>query len=345
MISKTQKQILKIIILLFLIILSINIVYSITASPNRPILDTSNPIPNIQLVSDETGLWANNNMVYSSVYIWSSTKNTTDFQELEKIGIKNIFLHEEVFIQASKSNTSQQELKKWLKEANQHNIKVHIWLNCFHTTNGWIHPHTNEGNLRKKEVLANIVKYLDFYQPYVHGIHLDYLRYQKNAFNTPGGYENAANNITDFTKQVKFTIKNINGSIIISGALMIDEVNNNKQDGYYYGQDYSEMAKYLDVIVPMIYTDSPEFIKHTIFNISQDVTGTGVQIWPAIATYSVENNTFLDYNHLDSSIQACLAGGSQGYVLFREALISDEVKNSNGFITMRNLNFFERLIA
>lgn len=339
MISKTQKQFLKIIIL---IIFLTTLLTSITLlTYQRPILQDNT----ITLIPDKTGIWTSNNEIHSSVYIWSSTKNKTNLEQLEKIGIKNIFLHEDVFIQASQSSPKEKELKIWLKEANQHNIKVHIWINCFHTTtDGWIQAHTTEGETRKKEVLNNITQYLKTYQPHIQGIHLDYIRYQKDAYNTPGGYENAANNITDFIKQTRTTIKKQNPTIILSGALMIDEVNNNKEDGYYYGQDYSEMAKYLDVIVPMIYTDSPEFIKHTLVNISQDVTGTGVQIWPAIATYSVENNTFLDYTHLDNSIQASLVGGSQGYVLFREALISDEVKNSNGFNTMRNLNIFERLI-
>ena len=44
-------------------------------------------------------------------------------------------------------------------------------------------------------------------------------------------------------------IAKINPNLIISAALMPETISSEK----YYGQDYSVMSRYLDVVVPMIY--------------------------------------------------------------------------------------------
>ncbi len=187
----------------------------------------------------------------------------------------------------------------------------------------------------------------------INGIHLDYVRYSgvaqygNAAYQQPGGLNAAVNSITSFVANVHSTIystNNLNVSnkpyISLSAALMPEGSLND----YYYGQNYTQLANYLDFMVPMIYKgnygydsstgtsssgkNGTDWIGSTVAYIVSQTNGTPV-VAGLQAYRSDDNTTPLSAEELQNDIDAAINNGSSGYVLFKYGLISSDFININ----------------
>jgi len=159
----------------------------------------------------------------------------------------------------------------------------------------------------------------------VNGIHLDYVRYPGTAYKYTGG--TAA--ITNFVARVNTAIKSANSNVALSAALMPETSAN----AYYYGQDYSQLANYLDFLVPMVYKGSygkdSNWINTTTTYIVNQAHGTPVIV--GLQTYISENNLRpLSATELEQDIAKALINGD-GYALFRFGLIDASYLSGSDF--------------
>lgn len=179
-------------------------------------------------------------------WVYASDMYNLNLSELQCCGVSDIFLNYGAF-----NRYNQSDVETWISQANNHEIKIHIWTQIFFD-GGWVRPVKN-GAVNQEffdNKTAELVKYANVKG--VSGIHYDYLRFSGSAYynNTaeqnPGGMEA----ITLFVNQSTTAIRNVNPNIVISAALMpeIDYL----APGY--GDNYTEISRYMDAIIPMVYT-------------------------------------------------------------------------------------------
>ena len=170
----------------------------------------------------------------------------------------------------------------------------------------------------------------------IDGINLDYLRYPGTAYK----YSNSAQTITSFVKSVYNSVKSINSSVAVSADVMPE----GKMNTYYYGQNYAQLAKYLDFMVPLVYKGSygytsskgtsssgkngTAWIGNSIAYIVNQANGTPV-VAGLQAYRSDKNTTAIPLNELQNDIKAALNNGASGYSLYKYGRITEDFfKNS-----------------
>ncbi|MCL2116248.1 MAG: putative glycoside hydrolase [Methanobrevibacter sp.] len=260
----------------------------------------------------------------NAIWVNSGDMKGINFDALRKHSIGNIFIHEDIF----KNKTS---ALNWISTANNNSIKVHVWFTCFYNTSSksWINPINTNTKTYNQAYFNTIIARAKEYASYngVAGIHLDYLRYPGSDKISPGpaysySYSNGVsgvNAITEFTKQLSTSVKGVNNKLILSAAVMPETTNNAK----YYGQDCSQLGKYLDVICPMIYKGNYKQNTSWIQNTTQwFVKNSGnAQIWGGIQTYRSDSDlTNLSPSELDADKKAVMDGGADGFACFRWGL-------------------------
>jgi hypothetical protein len=105
---------------------------------------------------------------------------------------------------------------------------------------------TSTGGINTTLLNSDIQEAIEYASiPGIRGINLDYMRYPGTAYK----YTNGTQAVTYFVTQLVSAIKNVNSSLLVSGSLMPETTNG----AYYYGQDVTQLGKYLDILVPMIY--------------------------------------------------------------------------------------------
>ena len=205
----------------------------------------------------------------------------------------------------------QSAVESWIASANKLGMRVHIWMQAFYDGD-WINPvkngAVNQAFFNKK--ITEAKKYANIKG--VAGVHIDYLRYPGNAYNTNGG--TAA--INEFVKQITSAIHGVNPNLIVSCAVM-PETTDNK---YYYGQDMSVISKYMDVVIPMIYkgnyNSGTNWIKTTTKWFVDN--SQGAKIWGGLqGYYSDDNVAKLPASEIKADSQATLNGGASGVIIFR----------------------------
>ncbi|KAF5079982.1 putative glycosyl hydrolase domain protein [anaerobic digester metagenome] len=164
----------------------------------------------------------------------------------------------------------------------------------------------------------------------VDGVHLDYIRYPGTAYK----YSGSTSAITSFVARVQNTVKAVNSNIKLSAAVMPEGSSNS----YYYGQDYSQLSKYIDFIVPMIYKGNYGYSYANGVN-KNGANGTawiasktawivqhsnGIPVLAGLQTYRSDANSsaLVPANELKNDITAVENSGAFGYVLFRYGLSS-----------------------
>ncbi|KZX15402.1 putative glycoside hydrolase [Methanobrevibacter filiformis] len=254
-----------------------------------------------------------------SIWVRGGDMYSIDFNKLKANGIGHIFLNDFAFTSHGKTKTS-----AWIKEATKRGLKVHIWVQSFNEDDKWINP------VNKKTKSYNTIYFSKFYKKiksyvkvkYVAGIHLDYLRYPGTAYKY--NYSNGVsgvNAINKFTKGVFKVVKSENPKLILSAAVM-PETNSNIK---YYGQDTKTLCKYLDVIVPMIYSgnygEGRKWITSTSKWFAQN--SGSAEVWGGIQTYKGDNDlSKRSILTLSKDSKAVLSGGSEGVAFFRWGLMN-----------------------
>jgi len=261
--------------------------------------------PSYNLTANKNGVW-----------VHSGDMKNVNLDSLSRYGIKNIFLHENVF-------KNRNEAISWIQQATAKGFKVHIWFSTFFNASSkkWTNPIVN-GALNQNyfnRVISRAKSYASIKG--VAGIHLDYLRYPGSAKNkasifTYGKGKKGADAITEFVRQVSVATRSINKNIVLSAALMPEK----GIAATYYGQDAPKLGKHLDILIPMVYKGnyktSPSWIRSTT-KWYKDNSG-GAEVWGGLyGYYSDSNLNRLSVAELTTDCKAVLNGGGDGIAIFR----------------------------
>lgn len=264
--------------------------------------DSSNSSVKIQNATQAAG-----DEIYNNVHgIWLSVDDVkkVSADELKKSGITD------VFVKANRISTPLYPtvLKSILEKLKGSGIRVHAWITCFVDQNGnWIDPNNSK---TKNSILKSITDITKNYD--VDGIFLDYVKYPGTAYKHAG----ATNTITSFVASVYKTVKSIKPKIAVSAALMPEGAVNS----YYYGQDYGQLSKYLDFLVPMIYNGNYNENTNWIANKTSWIVkhSNGKPVIAGLQTYRSDKNlTVIPASEIKTYINSAVSNGASGYALFR----------------------------
>ena len=245
--------------------------------------------------------------IYNNVHgLWLSVDDVKNINagELKNSGITDVFVKANRISAPLYSST----LTSILQKLKGSGIRVHAWITCFVDINGnWIDPKDvkNQNNIIK--TITDITKNYK-----IDGIFLDYVRYPGTAYKTAG----ATNTITSFVAKVYGTVKSIKPKVAVSAALMPEGAVNS----YYYGQDYTKLTKYLDFLVPMIYSGNYNQNSNWIINTTKYIVAhsNGKPVIAGLQTYRSDKNfTVIPAAEIRTNINSTVKGGASGYALFR----------------------------
>ena len=259
-----------------------------------------------------------NNVRYSSTKInvcirayWINT-GTAELNRISVRALKNSGITD-LFVLIDKNNP-EGSLKPYVKAFAGSGIKLHAWVNCFKSNGKWFDPaDAARTNILFKKIITIAYKYN------IDGIHLDYVRYPGTAYQHP----HPADTITYFVKRIYNNIQYINNKkiqgkhkIFLSAALMPECGSNS----YYYGQDYTKLAPYLNYLMPMIYKgnyhQNTDWIGTTTKYIVAHAGGRPV-IAGLLNYHSETDYSPLPKSELSLDIRTAINNGSFGYVLFK----------------------------
>ncbi len=347
--------------------------YASNSSDSRMKTNSSN-LTNVQNSTDAAG-----DELYKNVRgIWLKAEDVDklNINEIKKAGITDIFIKSNILSAPSYKSV----LTALLKKIKGTNFRIHAWITCFKDANdNWIDPqgkysytvkvpdkkikykvwykswYKYNGKWKYKWKYYYAYKYTYKYQTKygyntskinslissisdivknydIDGINLDYVRYPGNAYKSSGS--TAA--VTSFVQKVYDAVKSIKPKVAVSADLMPE----GKMNAYYYGQNYTQLAKYLDFMVPMIYkgnygynsstgTNSngksgADWIGSTVKYIVSQANGTPVIA--GLQTYRSDKNVkAIPASELQSDIKAAGDNGASGYALFRYGLMDGKL--------------------
>ena len=265
---------------------------------------------------------------YTNVHgIWLRAEDAGNItvNELKKANITDIFVKANLVSTPTYSSVLSSIITKFQNSG----IRIHAWITCFQDINGnWINP----ANTTQQTTLLNAIKKI-VTNYNVDGILLDYVRYS-GAGNSIAGTNGTAT-ITSFVQKAYNAVKSVKPKVAVSSTVMPEGAAN----AYYYGQNYTQLAKYLDFMVPMVYKG----------NYGQNTTWIGTSIKyivdhaggkPVIAglqTYvSSYDKTPLSASELNADVKSAVSNGASGYALYRYGLISKDFLSPPSF-TISNI--------
>ncbi len=256
------------------------------------------------------------------IWIRAEDAGNITLGELKSANITDIFVKANL----ASTPTYQSVLSNIITKFQNSGIRIHAWITCFQDANGnWINP----ANTTQQTKLLNAIK--DIVKNYnINGIFLDYVRYSGVGNNTAG--TNGTATITSFVQKVNNTVKSIKPKVAVSATVMPEGATNAKT----YGQDYTQLAKYLDFLVPMIYKgnygQNTTWIGTTTKYIVDHAGGKPVIA--GLQTYvSSYDKTPLSAYDLNADIKSAMSNGASGYALYRYGMISKDFLTPPSFTT------------
>ncbi|MCC7553854.1 MAG: hypothetical protein KO202_05090 [Methanobacteriaceae archaeon] len=281
---------------------------NINLNPNTYILTVIHPETNLMRsytvkVLPQQTISKNSN----GYWVFGRDMHNINLQEFKDNGIGNIFLN---FYAVTLYG--QAGVEEWISQATLYNINVHIWMQVFYE-GGWISPVNPDGSYKYNffnQKINEAVSYANIRG--VSGIHLDYLRFPGTASNYPTG----TGAINEFTRLFSEKLNSINSNLILSAAVMPETSSNIR----YYGQDISQLGKYLDVLTPMIYKGNYNAGSGWISSTTQWFVknSPNAEIWVGLQGYNSDNDIKpLSKQELFNDASTAINAGASGAVIFR----------------------------
>lgn len=246
------------------------------------------------------------------IFVRYQEMSKVNFQTLKNNNISTIFLN-----YGATFYLNQSSIESWIKTANNYGINVSIWAQICFNNSKWYNPLTNNGEINTTLLNQKIAQVTSFAKiAGVNGIFLDYIRFGGDAYNFNNGSISASESINYFVSQLTNAIKKVNGNLIVSGAIMADT-----QGVYYYGQNVSSLSKYLDIVIPMIYSQNNDYVsKMTKYYVNLSNT---TSVWTAVRTYVSETNTTaLPVDVIENQTSVVNSSGANGVAYFRFGLMN-----------------------
>ena len=262
---------------------------------------------------------------YARTAVWAWGSHLSDLvdndgakmRELKDKGYDHILMNYAGF---EKKNLRQQAIR-FIRLADEIGLVVHVWLQCFYD-GGWISPIDDDKKAYKEEVFERIrneaTAYLEDWG--VKGVHLDYIRFggtaQKHNWTTEVNSVNAVNRCC---REIREICDGYNEGLVTSAALMPEP--NSSQ---YYGQKPADMAKYIHILMPMIYRygsynfSDDTFKDRSNYYADQAAKSGGVS-WSGIQTYDAKT-VGMTPEAMRKDIDLMAQTRCSGIVLFRYQL-------------------------
>lgn len=252
-------------------------------------------------------------------WVWSSYASTINIASLKNQGFTDIY----ILTKGSAGKLYYSALQTVINKAKGTGVRVHAWIVCFKddskSSTGWIDPKNVEYQNYLLNIITTITKNYN-----VNGIHLDYVRYSGLASKNRAAYQqtpHGAITITDFVSKVYQKVKSIKSYVAVSAVLKAEIAASRE----YYGQDYGEMAKYLDLMIPMIYKSSygkdTAWIGKTTKYIVEKSNGTpvlaGLENYRLSPTFQPLYTLGLNYD-----MKIAKSNGAYGSVIFRYGIVT-----------------------
>ena len=249
-------------------------------------------------------------------YILGKEMKKVDLNKLASQGAGDLFLNYYAITLHGKN-----AVENWIGNANKLGMRVHIWQQVYYTSSeGWVNPVSGGSSYLEKQI-NEALSYAKIKG--VAGVHFDYLRYNGNAYKTSG----AADAINNFVKKVSSAIHGVDSNLIVSCTLM-PETGNLK---YYYGQDYSVISSYMDVVIPLIYKGTYGKNSNWVYDTAKWFVDNseGAKVWVGLQGYYSDNNLAkLSASDLTSDVQKAVNANSDGAIIFRYSLTNPVNFNS-----------------
>ena len=262
-------------------------------------------------------------------------------QEWAQKGIGHVMLNEAAFWRTDLYGID--DVYAFAAECRKYGVKPHVWIQCFSRNKKWTFPVDEDTMTLKQEYFDDMVQRAEGYiKAGFEGIHLDYIRFCGNAekFNCPDKGLTAVGVVNECCRQIHDAVKAINPDAIVSAALM-PEISSESR----YGQRPSEMAQWIDVLIPMIYRYD-YYGENKTTQWAEELTKwfvenkANAQVWVGIQTYSVNVEEKrsgvqgggvypLDADAILHECQILKDSGADGVVLFRHGL--GTLPDLNGF--------------
>lgn len=178
-------------------------------------------------------------------WIWGTTVRELGIERVLKlskdIGIKDLFL----LVKSVSGIVNFSILESIGKHAIDHDLRIHTWIVCFEDKSvGSITPEDEEYRKYLLTIIEDAVTH-----EYVYGVHLDYVRYKGNAYDK-WVY------VSSFVKEVRDLVKSYSQNIVLSIASKAEDYSSKEallRSALFYGQNYLDLAKYVDLFIPMTY--------------------------------------------------------------------------------------------
>ncbi|MFA6858227.1 MAG: lamin tail domain-containing protein [Bacteroidales bacterium] len=258
----------------------------------------------------------------TAVWVWRSYLETlladgcAKLKELKAQGFDHILLNYSAF------EYDQKRTRQLIDASDDLGIAVHAWMQCFHTSEGWINPVDDAANCYKDEIFEDIIAHAKAYiEDFgVKGLHLDYIRYPGTAYkHNPSAEVTAVGAVNRCCRELRELVDSYNEGIVTSAALMPE-----KSGAYYYAQDYNAMGTYLHILMPMIYKYSYGYgddACRSYANMFASNTG-GAKCWPGTTTYKGNDSSVspMDAAGILADCKVYQGTKASGIVLFRYGL-------------------------
>lgn len=292
---------------IFLVVLMIGAALSSVCSlDNRVKTEAESCICNTTISSlNSKGVWVWGTDVYNA-----GASNLC--AEFAQHGINDVF----VLIKGVDGSYRFNLLDAMVENATRYSMRIHAWVICFddESWGGWVDPNsTSYRNYLKNSIFIPLAQNHTF-----DGVVLDCIRY-------PGTANGNTYPITSFCQEVAQIIKFYKPGAMV-GAAVMPEMSVN---AYYYGQDYAEMAQYLDYLAPMAYTHNynqqPSWVGTVTQYVKQKATSTNpnCMVWTAIQSLD-DNGVYMDATELKSCIDYAISGGAEGVNFFKYPITSTQ---------------------
>ena len=258
----------------------------------------------------------------NAIWLWSTHMKEAPLQEWADKGLGHVLLNEAAFWKCT-----EEDVLTFVAECKRLRIRPHVWFQCYARDRKWTFPVDEQTKTLKQEYFDDMIARAEKYvRMGFEGIHLDYIRFCGNAadYDLPQTGLTAVGIVNECCRQMHDAVKAIDPDVIMSAALM-PEIDSEEK----YGQRPSEMAQWLDVLMPMIYRygyygkDKPvEWVSELTSWFVQN--SAGKPVWVGVQTYSVnlEDNSPvpLDADGILSECDLIRQAGAEGVVFFRHGL-------------------------
>lgn len=257
----------------------------------------------------------------TAIWTWSSHVaglSENDFEKLKefkRLGYDHILLNYVAF----ESTSALRNTIPFMEKCEELGIAVHCWMQCFYN-GGWVNPVDDANNCYKEDVYerirTNARKYIENFG--VKGLHLDYIRFGGTAAkHNPSAEVNSMGAVNRCCQEIREILDSYDEGLVSSAALMSE-----KNSVSYYGQNPSQMGKYIHILMPMAYRYSYGWSDNgckDIINWFANNSG-GAEVWAGITTYTGNDDSGvkgMSAEEMRKDIDIFMDSKATGLVLFR----------------------------